>query len=209
MVLVVFLRGINVGGHRTFRPSLVAKKLSAYDVVNVGATGIFIVRRPGAKTKFQAELLRKLPFAAKAMLCDARDLIRLEMENPFGAKQLRPNVVRFVSILSKTGRARPPLPVTLPSNRKWFLRAIAVQGRFVFGVYRRHMKTISYLGQLDKLFGTPATTRNWNTIVAIVQLLKRWEQNTPPNAHRQNTSKRGKSCLINANGRPGARPYRK
>ena len=34
------------------------------------------------------------------------------------------------------------------------------------------MKTIGYLGQLDKLFGVPATTRNWNTIVAIVQLLK-------------------------------------
>jgi uncharacterized protein (DUF1697 family) len=34
------------------------------------------------------------------------------------------------------------------------------------------MKTISYLGQIDKLFGVPATTRNWNTILAIVRLLK-------------------------------------
>jgi hypothetical protein len=34
------------------------------------------------------------------------------------------------------------------------------------------MKTIGYLGQIDKLFGVPATTRNWNTIVAIVRLLK-------------------------------------
>jgi hypothetical protein len=34
------------------------------------------------------------------------------------------------------------------------------------------MKTISYLGQIDKLFGVPATTRNWNTIVAIVRILK-------------------------------------
>jgi predicted RNA-binding Zn-ribbon protein involved in translation (DUF1610 family) len=25
------------------------------------------------------------------------------------------------------------------------------------------MKTISYLGQIDTLFGVPATTRNWNT----------------------------------------------
>jgi len=33
-------------------------------------------------------------------------------------------------------------------------------------VYRRHMKTIGYLGQIDKLYGVPATTRNWNTIVA-------------------------------------------
>jgi len=34
------------------------------------------------------------------------------------------------------------------------------------------MKTIGYLGQIDKLFGVPATTRNWNTIIAIVRILK-------------------------------------
>jgi len=39
-------------------------------------------------------------------------------------------------------------------------------------VYRRHMKTIGYLGQIDKLFGVPVTTRNWNTIIAIVRILK-------------------------------------
>jgi len=34
------------------------------------------------------------------------------------------------------------------------------------------MKTIGYLGRVDKLFGVPVTTRNWNTIVAIVRILK-------------------------------------
>jgi uncharacterized protein (DUF1697 family) len=55
-----------------------------------------------------------------------------------------------------------------------FLRGVNVGGtdRFVMGVYRRHMKTIGYLGQLDKLFGVPATTRNWNTIMAIVRIMK-------------------------------------
>jgi hypothetical protein len=37
MALVVFFRGINVGGHRSFRPSLLAKELSIYDAVNFGA----------------------------------------------------------------------------------------------------------------------------------------------------------------------------
>jgi hypothetical protein len=52
------------------------------------------------------------------------------------------------------------------------VRVIASKNRFVFGVYRRHMKTIGYLGQIDKLFGVPATTRNWNTIIAIVRILQ-------------------------------------
>ena len=37
MALVVFLRGANVGGHRRFRPSILARALIHYDVVNVGA----------------------------------------------------------------------------------------------------------------------------------------------------------------------------
>ncbi len=77
MALIVFLRGVNVGGHRTFRPSMLARELSDYDVVNVGAAGTFIVRKPG---------------------------------------------------------------------------------------------------QIDKLFGVPATTRNWNTILAVLGLLKDGEK---------------------------------
>jgi uncharacterized protein (DUF1697 family) len=42
MALVVFLRGVNVGGHRTFRPSILARELSDYGVVNVGAAGTFV-----------------------------------------------------------------------------------------------------------------------------------------------------------------------
>jgi uncharacterized protein (DUF1697 family) len=140
--------------------------------VNVGAAGTFVVRKPGSRAAFRAELLRKLPFETEVVFCDGRDLIRLETENPFATEPTRPDVVRFVSILSRAGRVQASIPVTLPPSGKWLLRVIATKHRFVFGVYRRHMKTIGYLGQIDKLFGVPATTRNWNTIVAIVRILK-------------------------------------
>lgn len=172
VALVVFLRGINVGGYRTFRPSILAKKLRQYEVVNVGAAGTFVVRKPGARAKFCTELLRRLPFQAEVVLCDGRDLVRLEAESPFETAPSRPEIVRFVSILSKAGRCVASTPCFLPPSGKWFVRVIASKNRFVFGEYRRHMKTIGYLGQIDKLFGAPATTRNWNTIVAIVRILK-------------------------------------
>ena len=182
MALVVFLRGVNVGGHRTFRPSILARELSGYGVLNVGAAGTFVVRKPvvrtaGARAKFRAVLLRKLPFEAEIVLCDGRDLLRIETENPFGTQPsspeiARPDVVRFVSILSKAGGVRASLPVTFPSDGEWLVRVIACEGQFVFGEYRRHMKTIGYLGQIDKLYGVPATTRNWNTMIAIMRILK-------------------------------------
>jgi uncharacterized protein (DUF1697 family) len=172
MALVVFLRGVNVGGHRTFRPSILARQLSDYDVLNIGAAGTFVVRRPGSRANFRTALLRKLPFEAEIVLCESRDIMRLETENPFGTPPLPPDVVRFVSILSRAGGVRVSLPVAFPSDREWLVRVIASEGQFVFGMYRRHMKTIGYLGQIDKLYGVPATTRNWNTIVAIIRLLK-------------------------------------
>ena len=172
MALVVFLRGINVGGHRTFRPSILAKELSDYGVVNVGAAGSFVVRKPGSRAKLRTELLRRLPFAAKVLFCDGRDFIRFENEDPFRDEPPGPDVVRFVSILSKTSRELTSIPFTLPPSGEWFVRVIARKGRYVFGVYRRHMKTIGYIGQLDKVFGAHATTRNWNTIITIVRILK-------------------------------------
>jgi len=172
MALVVFLRGVNVGGHRTFRPSVLARELSDYDVVNTGAAGTFVVRKPGSRARVRAALLRKLPFEAEVVLCQGRDLMRLEVENPFGPEPCPSDVVRFVSILSKAGGVRVSLPVAFPSDAEWLVRVMSSQGQFVFGMYRRHMKTIGYLGQIDKLYGVPATTRNWNTIVRILRILK-------------------------------------
>ncbi len=172
MALVAFLRGVNVGGHRTFRPSLLLKELSEFDVVNVGAAGTFVVRKPGSRAKFRAALLAKLPFEAEVVLCDGRDLIRLETENPFTTEASSKDIVRFVSILSKAGGVRKPLPVMFPAEGEWLVQVMAAEGQFVFGMYRRHMQTIRYLGQVDKLFGVTATTRNWNTMMSLVRLLK-------------------------------------
>ncbi len=173
--LVAFLRGVNVGGSRTFRPSVLAKDLSRYDVVNIGAAGTFVIRKPGSRATFEAALRKKLPFETAIMLCDARDLLRLESEDPFGNEPVAPGHVRFINVWSKPSSTRPPLPVLLPSDGDWLVRVIAAKGRFTFGEYRRHMKTIGYLGQMDKLFGATATTRNWNTVMAILKVLKSGE----------------------------------
>jgi hypothetical protein len=78
MALVVFLRGVNVGGHRTFRPSVLARELSDYHVVNVGAAGTFVVHKPGPRSRFRAALLSKLPFEAEVVFCEGHNLLRLQ-----------------------------------------------------------------------------------------------------------------------------------
>jgi uncharacterized protein (DUF1697 family) len=175
MALIVFFRGINVGGHRAFRPSVLARELGVYDAVNVGAAGTLVIRKPGVRARFLADLRAKLPFDATIAFCDGNDLIRLEKDNPFGTKPPPADVVQFVSILSRAGRRRVSLPVVLPESGEWLVRIMGARKRLVYGVYRRHMKTIGCLGQIDRLFGAPATTRSWKTMLSVLRILKSGE----------------------------------
>jgi uncharacterized protein (DUF1697 family) len=157
---------------------VLAKELEAYDVLNVGAAGTLIVRKPGSRAKFLAALRRQVPFEVQVALCDGSDLLRLEMENPFGSEPPRQDLVRFVSILSTAARGKASLPIALPEGGEWFVRIIGTKDRLVYGVYRRHMKTIGYLGQIDEVFGSPATTRSWSTILSVLRILKQSEPTT-------------------------------
>lgn len=172
VALIVFLRGVNVGGHRVFRPSLLARQLGRYDVVNVGAAGTLVIRKPGRRAAFLAELRRKLPFEATIACCDGRELFRLEAAKPFGAGPPRTDMVRFVSVLAAAGRRDVPLPAIFPDGGEWLVRVIGSENRLVYGVYRRRMKAIGYLSQIDKLFGVPATARSWSTILSVLRVLK-------------------------------------
>ncbi|RPJ40450.1 MAG: hypothetical protein EHM19_13665 [Candidatus Latescibacterota bacterium] len=66
---------------------------------------------------------------------------------------------------------KPPTPVSFPESGRWLLKILARERRFVFGVYRREVKAIGYLGEIDRLFGVRTTTRNWNTISEIARVL--------------------------------------
>jgi hypothetical protein len=171
VALVVLLKGMNVGGYRTFRPSVLARQLTHLDAVNIGAAGTFVIRRPVARAELRAEFSRRLPFPVELMICDGRDIVRLMSRAGFADRPVRPGIVRFVSLLSQRPRSAPALPMFLPSKRDWLLHIAGREHRFVFGFYRRRMQVIGYLGKLDRLFGSPAATRNWHTIAAIARLL--------------------------------------
>jgi uncharacterized protein (DUF1697 family) len=171
MALIVLVKGANVGGHRTFRPSVLAKECHRFDVVNVGAAGTFVIRKPMSQGTLRAEITSRIPFEADVMICNGRDILRLVSQDPFAGHTCGPNMVRFVSVLAKRRRPSRSVPFDVPAGPEWSLRVIAYEDRFVWGFYRRQMKAISYLGQLENIFGVPVTTRNWSTILAIGRIL--------------------------------------
>jgi len=173
VALVVLLRGVNVGGHRPFRPTTLTKQLKHLGAINIGAAGTFVIRQPVTRAQLRAELMSRLPFKTEIMICQGRDIVRLMSQNHFVDQPVRPDIVRFVSVLSRRPRSALSMPMSIPSSGTWLLRILAKDNRFVLGLYRRHMKAIGYLGTLDRLFGVPVTTRNWNTMTTIARVVSK------------------------------------
>jgi uncharacterized protein (DUF1697 family) len=178
---VVFLRAVNVGGANRCQPAQIAKELAKFDIVNIGAVGTFVVRKDVSESALRSAIAKKLPFKCEIMICSARDLLKLAKTDPFARQPSGPDITRFVNVLHKPlPKPLPlPLPVNLPSDDDWLLKVIAIQNRFVLGLYRRQMKAISCLGKLEKQFGVAATTRNWNTIEKVVKILKEGAKELP------------------------------
>jgi uncharacterized protein (DUF1697 family) len=172
MPCVVFLRAVNVGKANRCQPALIAKQLAKFGMVNIGAVGTFVVREDVSESVLRAAIAKKLPFKCEIMICPARDIIKLASKDPFARQPSGLDITRFVNVLAKRLPAPPALPLSLPSENDWLVKIIAIQSRFVLGLYRRQMKAISYLGKIEKLLGVPATTRSWNTIEKVAKILR-------------------------------------
>jgi len=174
MASAVFFRAVNVGGHQRFQPSILAKQLADFDVVNVGAAGTFVIRQNVSRATLRAEILRRLAFKPELIICPAPDMITLMRSDPFqGAPGETKDLRHYVSVMTKAPRTLPPLPLEKPAGKKWEVKLIAVTGRFALSLWRRRTNGILYPNAVvEKHFGIPATTRNWNTITSISDILE-------------------------------------
>jgi uncharacterized protein (DUF1697 family) len=172
MALVVFLRGVNVGGHKAFQPSALAKELADFDAVNVGAAGTFVIRKAVSQSKLRAELSRRLPFEAESMICPGRDLTDLACRDSFPANPSGQDVHRFLSVLAVRPRKVPDLPFRQPADDTWLVQIVDITGRYALSLQRRLGQRMVYPNEVvEKQLGVSATTRNWNTVLAICDIL--------------------------------------
>lgn len=172
MSLVVFMRGVNVGGHKAFKPSTLAKQLTEFDVVSIGAAGTFVVRKKISQAALRAALLNALPFEPEMMICRAQEVLALAAADPFADQKDAKGIVRYVTVLVKLSRTPPELPLGRPEGRDWQVKVIEARGRFVLSLHRRLGRRLIYPNEVvEKAFGVPATTRNWSTIAAVNAVL--------------------------------------
>ena len=169
MASVVFFRAVNVGLHQRFSPSALAKELSDFGVVNIGAAGTFAVRKNISEAKLKAAILRCLSFKPELMICPASEVLAIADGKVFGELPQGKDLKPFLTVMQKPLSSTPKLPIDFPAGGKWEVRIVGLTGRFVL-TFRRPGDLYSN-AVVEKLFGIPATTRGWNTLAAVVKAL--------------------------------------
>ena len=140
-------------------------------MVNIGATGLLVAHGANKPAAFRKELLAAVPFEVEVALCTGKEVLDAVAGDPF-SDYAASDLVPFVSIAIDASKNTPRrLPIHMPDESEWYVRILGSKQRFFFGVYRRHAKTIGFLGRLDRALGQRVTTRNWNTMRLVTGAL--------------------------------------
>ncbi len=175
MAQVVFVRGANVGKHRRFQPAALARDLAELGVINVGSVGTFVVLRPIRASALRAEISRRLPFETEIVICSAREILDLEESRPFRDPPPGKDVRELVTVLAKTPKTFPELPLRSPDGDNWQVNLFRIDGRFALTFWRPDPKRLLYPNAVvaENVVGIPGTTRSWSTMSRICGILRR------------------------------------
>jgi uncharacterized protein (DUF1697 family) len=169
---VVFLRAVNVGKHNRFQPSVLAKELAKFGLINIGAVGTFVVREEVSEATLRNAILRKLPFRCDVMICPAKDMLDLARAVPLTDEPLGNDLRAFVTVMAKRPRRLPKLPIYAPNIDQWEVKVVRITGLCALSLWRRLKENALYPNQIiEKEFGVATTTRSWNTILKVAKIL--------------------------------------
>lgn len=170
MALVIFLRAVNVGGHQTFKPSVLAKALAEYDVTSIGAAGTFVARAKVSESQLRKAIAHTLNFAPEVMIVSGTEICDLRKVKAMAEPE--DGIGQFLTIMSNPLASRPRLPINVPDNNDWQIRIVTVKGQCVLTLRRPSGRRQLYPNEVvEKTFKTSATTRNWATVEKICDVL--------------------------------------
>jgi uncharacterized protein (DUF1697 family) len=170
-----FLRGINVGGHRSVRMVELKKALESLGFKNVKtflASGNVVFQAPpmsaSVLTKQLEEKLKKtFGFEISVLIRSIKELQRLDKANPFAGIKVTPQTRLFVTFLTEKPARSLKIPYVAPGGNFKILRVSRSEVCSVLTItnLRRGMQ---FMAILDKEFGRMITTRSWSTITRIL-----------------------------------------
>jgi uncharacterized protein (DUF1697 family) len=174
MEYVALLRGINVGKRRIKMADLRAGFASwgFENVTTIQAAGNVIFRRhetsPADLTNaLEERLAERYGFEVSVLLRTMDEIRSLVESDPFRDVEVTPNTRLYVSFLPE--KVESDLEIPYESPEKDF-RILSAGDREVCSVLKLNprMRTTDAMAILEQAFGSRLTTRNWNTVLKIV-----------------------------------------
>lgn len=172
---VVFLRGINVGGHHKvpmaeLRAEL--KKLGFEKVVTILNSGNILLESEQSSLQkmedtIEVHLEKYFGFSVPTIVRRAEELQELFEDNPFEEIEDHKDIRLYISLLKKEVDSDLQLPW---SSADESYKILEKRGKDILSVLDLSVsKTTKAMKMLEDHFGKNITTRNWKTIDRIVK----------------------------------------
>jgi uncharacterized protein (DUF1697 family) len=172
-----FLRGINVGGHKSVPMNDLKKAFESLRFKNVRtllASGNVIFETvPVSTTALQQKIEEKLEkyfgLNISVLIRTMDELQQLSELQPFKGITVTPKIQLYVTFFSEKTKSNLKIPYVSPDKS---LKILQVSNNMVFSCVTLSpgSGTIKLMKILEKEFGQNVTTRNWNTIVRILNI---------------------------------------
>jgi uncharacterized protein (DUF1697 family) len=177
---VAFLRAINVGGRAVVKMTDLREAFAAAgcrDVRTYIQSGNVIFESPEKNTTalFQKVRVQACDLVGQETGIVFRTVCELEgmvKSAPFQGHEAEPGIKLCVVFLSQGPRSKPRFPlVSLPEA----VEAVGMKNLDVFVVSRRKKNGFHGFPNnfIEKQLGVEATTRNWSTILKVVELVRK------------------------------------
>jgi uncharacterized protein (DUF1697 family) len=176
MNYVAFLRGINVGGHKTVPMEKLKKAFESLRFKNVQtllASGNIVFEAPltstaGLEKKIEKMLMSVFGHEISVLVRTIEELNRLNESQPFKEIDVTPQTRLYVTFLLEKVKSSLIIPYVSPDKNFRILHASAREVCSAL-LLSPTSRTVDLMGIIEKEFGHNVTTRNWNTITRILK----------------------------------------
>ncbi|GAB5527830.1 MAG: DUF1697 domain-containing protein [Roseivirga sp.] len=174
---VLFLRGINVGGHKKVPMADLRKTLGSIGCENVvtllnSGNVIFDLPQdsePGLEERISNLLQQTFGFPIPVLIRTAKDIQALFATDPFEGIEVHKDIRLYVSFLKEDKRVELNLPW---SSDDGSFKILSDDNRSIISILDLSISgTPQAMDSLEKKYGKDITTRNWKTIDRIIAKL--------------------------------------
>jgi uncharacterized protein (DUF1697 family) len=172
-----FLRGINVGGHKKISMEALRNAFAACGFKNIKtvlASGNVVFESPSndfraLKQSIEAKIKKTFAMDVRVILRSLEELQSLADANPFAKIKITPQTRLYVTFLSEKPTSKLKIPYESPERDFKILRATHSEVCSMLTLSPKR-GTVDVMDILEKEFGENITTRNWNTVLRVLQL---------------------------------------